>query len=232
MGRLLEALEQLGIGDDTILCFSSDHGDHLSSHGYGKPMDKWMPPTMRASKSTPFEESIHIPFILRYPRAVKAARRTQAMFSSVDVMPTLLALCGAEIPEGVQGHSLAHVITGQDGPEPSDSVYLMNMGTGWPDRDRWVGCWRGVRTDRWIYARWHNKEEHDPILFDRQKDPHELNNLAGNPKFAQVQQEMEARLKRWMAETGDPFDAGHREPRRGMLDMDFKLQPRWSQPGQ
>ncbi|MHC4460532.1 MAG: sulfatase/phosphatase domain-containing protein [Planctomycetota bacterium] len=104
-----------------------------------------MHPTMRASKSTPYEESIHIPFIMRYPRRVKAGQRTRAMFSSVDVMPTLLSLCGVRIPSGVQGHDLAHVVTGKDDQQRPDSVYLMNMGLGWPDRDQWVGCWRGVR---------------------------------------------------------------------------------------
>ena len=228
MGRLMESLDRLGIADDTIVCFSSDHGDHLSSHGYGKPMDEWMHYTMRASKSTPYEESVHIPFIMRYPRRVRAGRRTQVMFSSVDVMPTLLALCGVGIPDGMQGHNLVHVATGMDGPEPPDSVYLMNMGTGWPNRKKWVGCWRGLRTDRWLYARWYNENDHEPVLFDRKNDPYELNNLAGNPEFAKVQQDMEARLKRWMADTGDPFETGRRESKKGMLDMKFKLQPRWS----
>jgi len=229
MGRLLEALSRLGIAEDTILCFSSDHGDHLSSHGYGKPMDKWMHPTMRASKATPYEESVHIPFLLRYPRIVQAGRRTGALFGTVDVMPTLLALCGVPIPAGVQGHSLAHVVTGKEGGTLPDSVYLMNMGTGWPDRPRWTGFWRGVRTDRWVYARWwRNQDEHEPILFDHQNDPYEMNNLIGNPKFAEVQQQMEARLKKWMADTGDPFETGPREPTKGMLDLGFKLQPRWS----
>jgi arylsulfatase A-like enzyme len=229
MGRLLEALDSLGIADDTIVCFSSDHGDHLSSHGYGKPGDKWMHPTMRASKATPYEESVHIPFLLRYPRVVKAGRRTRALFGCVDVMPTLLALCGVAVPAGAQGHSLAHVVRGEDGGASPDSVYLMNMGTGWPDRPRWVGLWRGVRTDRWVYARWwHNQDEREPVLFDRQNDPYELTNLAGNPKFAEVQQQMEARLKKWMADTGDPFETGRRDPGKGMLDLPFKLQPRWS----
>lgn len=227
MGRLMEALDRLGIAEDTIVCFSSDHGDHLSSHGYGKPMDTWLHPTMRASKSTPYEESIHIPFIMRYPRKVRPGRRTEAMFSSVDVMPTLLSLCGVRIPQGVQGHSLAHVVTEEKGPKTPDSVYLMNMGNGWPNRARWVGCWRGVRTDRWVYARWHNPQDHDPVLFDRRKDPYEMNNLADDPKFAEVRQEMETLLKRWMAETGDPFDTGPREPKRDMLDLKFTLQPRW-----
>jgi arylsulfatase A-like enzyme len=230
MGRLLEALDRLGIAEDTIVCFSSDHGDHLSSHGYGKPADKWMYPTMRASKATPYEESVHIPFLLRYPRAVQRGRRSRALFGSVDVMPTLLDLCGVPIPKGVQGHSLARVVVGKEGGAVPDAVYLMNMGTGWPDRPRWTGFWRGVRTDRWVYARWwHNQDEHEPILFDHQDDPYEINNLAGNPKFADVQREMEARLKKWMSDTGDPFETGPREPTKGMLDLGFKLQPRWSQ---
>jgi arylsulfatase A-like enzyme len=228
MGRLTEALDRLGIGDDTILCFSSDHGDHLSSHGYGKPMDTWMHPTKRASKSTPYDEANHIPFLLRYPRAVKSGQRTRVLFSSVDVMPTLLGLCGVDIPDGVQGHNLAHVVTGQDGPKPPDSVYLMNMGTGWPNRQRWVGYWRGVRTERWVYARWHEWYDHEPVLFDCQNDPYELHNLAANPKFAEVRRQMETRLKKWMADTGDPFETGRREPKKGMLDMNFRLQPQWS----
>lgn len=226
MGRLMEALERLGIAEDTILCFSSDHGDHLSSHGYGKPYDKWMHPTMRASKATPYEESIHIPFIMRYTRKVKAGQRSRAMFGSVDVMPTLLSLCGLPMPKGVQGHSLAGIITGKDGKDVPDSVYLMNMGLGWPDREKWVGCWRGVRTYRWVYARWHDENEHERVLFDRKNDPYEMKNLAGNAQFAKIEAEMEGRLKKWMSETDDPFETGKRES-NGMLDMGFILQPRW-----
>ena len=150
------------------------------------------------------------------------------MFSSVDVMPTLLGLCGVGIPDGVQGYNLAHVVTEKDGPKPPDSVYLMNMGNGWPNRPKWVGCWRGVRTDRWVYARWHDADEHEPVLFDRENDPYERNNLAANPKFAGIRNEMETRLKKWITDTNDPFESGRRESKRGMLDMKFTLQSRWS----
>jgi hypothetical protein len=65
------------------------------------------------------------------------------------------------------------------------------------------------------------------VLFDRKNDPYEMRNLAGNPKFAKIQEEMETRLKKWIAETNDPFETGKRESKKGMLEMKFKLQPRW-----
>ena len=215
MGRLMEALERLGYAKDTIVCYSSDHGDHLSSHGYSKPGAKWLPPHMRASKATVYEEAVHIPFILRFPGVAEPGQRTQALLSNVDFMPTLLSLCGLEIPETVQGSNLSHVVTGDDGPL-SDSVYFQNMGEGWPHRGEWVGFWRGVRTDRWVYARWKD-DKHGPWLFDRENDPYEMNNLAGNPEYKEVQDRMEARLKRWIEETDDPFDTGERERETGML---------------
>ncbi|MHC4445006.1 MAG: sulfatase family protein [Planctomycetota bacterium] len=226
MGRLMDALDGLGVAKDTILCFSSDHGDHLSSHGYGKPMDRWMHHSFRASKSTPYDESCHIPFIMRYPRAVRAGWRTKTMFGTVDVMPTLLGLCGLDIPAEVQGYNLAHVVTEKDGPAPPDSVYLMNMGPGWPNRGKWVGFWRGVRTDRWVYARWINDDQ-GPLLFDLKNDPYEMKNIASKKWAAKILRQMEARLQQWMKETKDPFETGLRDTKVGMLTMDFKLQSRW-----
>jgi arylsulfatase A-like enzyme len=216
MGRLLSWMEEQGLAENSIVCTSSDHGDHLSSHGYGKPMDRWLHHSKRASKATPYEESIHIPFLLRYPGRVPAGRRVDTLFSSVDVMPTLLALAGVEIPKGVQGRDLSHAMLGREGTAP-DSVYLQILGPGWPHRGDWVGCWRGMRTKRWTYARWHGTG--DVLLFDRENDPYEMENLAGKPEFAKVQAAMEKRLRRWMEETGDPFDDGERDPDTGMLRL-------------
>ncbi len=215
MGRLLDALEQLGVAEDTIVCYTSDHGDHLSSHGYGRPWDRWLPPYMRASKATPYDESIHVPFLMRFPGRIPAGRRTNALLGSVDIMPTLLGLCGLEPPPGVQGKDLSHVPRGEDGPL-SDSVYLQNMGVGWPDRAEFTGFWRGVRTQRWLYAKWLD-DRLGPWLFDRQNDPLEMSNLAGRTDYARIQQELEARLKRWIEETKDPFETGERDPIKGML---------------
>ena len=217
MGRLLAALDEWGLADETIVCFSSDHGDHLSSHGYGKPTEQWMHPALTASKATPYEESVHIPFILRYPAAVKGGRRTEVLFNSVDVLPTLLGLCGGAIPSDVQGIDLSHATLGTAGGEP-DSVYLQILGPGWPTRTKWVGLWRGVRTHRYVYARWKDRGGMR-LLFDREEDPLEMHNLIDEPEHAQLADEMEERLQEWIRETGDTFDTGERLPVTEMLNL-------------
>ncbi len=110
MGRILDALDEWGLAENTIVCLTSDHGDHLSAHGYGKPgpADAWMHHTLQLSKGTPLEESVHIPFLLRYPARIQGtlwtrsgqARRTDTMFNSVDVMPTLLGCVTSLCPRG------------------------------------------------------------------------------------------------------------------------------------
>lgn len=100
LGRIMQALNNLGIAEDTIICFSSDHGDMLASHGL-------------QGKNVPYEESINIPFIMRYPRKIKGGQKTDVLFNSVDVMPTLLGLCGVPIPKGVQGLDLSQAILGK-----------------------------------------------------------------------------------------------------------------------
>ena len=231
MGRLLEALDRLGLADDTLVCYSSDHGDHLSSHGYGKPMDGWMHPTMRASKATPYDESAHIPLLVRWPGVTPAGSRSGAYMGAIDLVPSLLGACGVALPEGLQGRDMSPVWRGQSAPPEtdrtpgaSDSVYLMNMGNGWPDRHAWVGRWRGVRTERYTYARWFGRER-GPWLFDRQEDPLEMRNIFGTAEARPAVEEMESRMHRWMEATNDPFEYGQRGP-RGFLDIG----QRWANP--
>ena len=224
MARLMVALDRLGIADNTIVCYTSDHGDHLSSHGYGKPKDSWLHDSMRASKATPYEESIHVPFVVRWPGVTPAGTRSSAFMGAIDLVPTLLGACNVPQPEGLQGRDVSRVWRGEDAPPDtdktpggSDSVYLQNLAHGWPNRDGWVGRWRGVRTARWTYARWFASER-GPWLFDRQEDPLEMVNLANSADARTALEEMEARLHRWMEATGDPFDYGRRGP-RGFLEL-------------
>ena len=137
MGRLLAALDEMGVADDTIVCYTSDHGVHLSSHGYGKPSDNWMHHSMRASKATPYEESCHVPFIVRWPGVTPAGSRSDAFLGAIDIVPSLLGACGLEIPTCMQGRDLSPVWRGgaapadpEHAPGGSESAYMINMAKG------------------------------------------------------------------------------------------------------
>src|SRR5262249_14967142 len=99
VGRILKVLEELGMAEDTIVLFSSDHGDMLGSHGL-------------RLKRKPWEESIRVPGIFRYPRRVSPGP-TDVLLSHVDFAPTLLSLCGLKIPSEMQGKDLSPVLLGK-----------------------------------------------------------------------------------------------------------------------
>lgn len=216
MGRILDELERTGLAENTIVCFSSDHGDHLNSHGFGTPADGWMHHSLQGSKATPYDESCHIPFLMRFPDRIPPNSRTCRFLNSVDVLPTLLELCEAPIPPDIQGRSLAGAAlgTGEGGGE--DSVYLQILGTGWPTRAKWLGLWRGVRTEAYMYARWHDGRR---LLIDLKKDRAEMHNLADDLDCVETTVRMEELLADWIEKTKDPFDTGKRLPVTGMLDL-------------
>lgn len=192
MGRLLDSLKEEGLEDDTILVFSSDHGDMLGSH-------------RMASKQLPFEEAISIPFLLRYPRAVKGGTVTDALCTPVDVMPTLLGLAGLSAPAELDGVSLADAARGV-GEDPRDAVLIMKLTHG---GNPWVANgireWRGVRTKRHTYA--YLLDGGPWLLFDNQNDPYQEHNLIGQEAHAALQEQLHAAMLRLMKEAGDPFDS-------------------------
>ncbi|MGC8792160.1 MAG: sulfatase family protein, partial [Bryobacteraceae bacterium] len=186
IGRLLAALDRLGMAEDTIVWFTSDHGDMLGSHGL-------------RLKRKPFEESIRVPGILRWPARVRAGRRERTLFTHVDFAPTLLALSGLKAPRAMQGADLSRVIL-EGNPRAPASAYFQIFGPYAPGEV--PAGWRGVRTQRFMYARFADRPW---VLFDLEKDPYELNNLVDDPAAAGIRQEMEALLARWMRRTGDAW---------------------------
>jgi arylsulfatase A-like enzyme len=177
VGRLLRALADLGLDRDTIVLFTSDHGDMLGSQG-------------ARLKRKPWEESIRVPGILRYPARVLAGRSSDVLLSHVDMAPTLLPLCGVPVPADVQGSDLSGVVLGKTDRGP-DSVFFQIFvpfaGDGTPHP------WRGVRTQRTMYAR---TEKEPWVLYDLDTDPDELHNRGKDPQAAGARAELEARLAR------------------------------------
>ena len=187
IGRVLESLDDLGLAQNTIVLVSSDHGDMLGSQG-------------ARLKRKPWEESIRVPGIVRFPGRAAPGRTTDALFSHVDFAPTLLSLCGVGVPAGMQGSDLSAVILG-DAETGPDSVYFQIFG---PYEAGGVKAgWRGIRTNRYMYARY----ESEPwVLYDLERDPHELANLATEPAAREFRTDLEARLGAWMSKTGDSWN--------------------------
>jgi arylsulfatase A-like enzyme len=193
LGRVMKTLDDWGLSDDTIIVFNSDHGDMLGSQGV-------------RLKRKPWEESIRVPGIFRYPAKVKPGREEDCLLSHVDMMPTLLSLCGATIPGGVQGTDLSQIVLDGSGERP-DSAYFQIFG---PFQGGGVEAgWRGVRTQRHMYARYADKPW---VLYDLDEDPYQMNNLAGDPAAQSLVAEMDARIEGWMKRTGDSWDINWSHP--------------------
>ena len=193
MGRLTEAMDKLGIADNTIVVFTSDHGAQLFSlYLYHK---QW-----------PYEESISVPFIIRYPEKIRPSQVNDLLFGSVNIMPTLLGLMGVDIPNTVEGKDLSGFILGNaTGPEP-DSVLIEVITPCGRVMDRTgMRAWRGVRTKRYTYARFH--DEHW-VLFDNKLDPLQRRNLIYNKQYNGLKGKMKAKLDEWLKKTNDPFLPG------------------------
>lgn len=189
IGRLLAA-----VSADTIVLLSSDHGDMLGSQG-------------RRLKRKPWEESIGVPGVLRYPKRVRAGRRSDAFFTHVDFAPTLLGLCGVKAPTGMQGFNLSAEISGDLSARKPDSAFFQIFG---PYRgDGTEDAWRGVRTRQHMYARFESKPW---VLYDIEKDPYELNNLVDDPASKSLLRDMDRKVVQWMSRTGDSWKYDWKEP--------------------
>ena len=193
IGDLARTLDEAGLADKTILVFTSDHGDMLWSHGGQK-------------KQQPWDESIRVPFLLRYPASLGAAGQTiDVPINTPDIMPTLLGLCDVEIPETVEGEDLSGFLTGQaDAPDGAALISCPSPFGQWT-RARGGREYRGVRTARYTYVR----DLNGPwLLYDNIKDPYQLTNLCDQPQYSAVQAELEATLTQKLEETRDAFRSG------------------------
>jgi arylsulfatase A-like enzyme len=186
VGRLLQKLHELGLDSNTLILFTSDHGDMLGSHGMRR-------------KRKPHDESARVPGILRWPAKIPRGQVVDTLLSHVDMPPTLLGLAGITIPAQMQGANLAPVALGQTrlGPE---AVLLQIFVPFHPDQIS--QGWRGLITANHTYARYRDEAW---VLFDDQADPDQMHNLVADPASAALQRELDAKLTRWMQEKGDAW---------------------------
>lgn len=193
IGVLQNSLKESGLDKNTIFIFTSDHGAMVRSHGF-------------SNKQRPYEESINVPLLIRYPKLFgNRGKKDNMLINSPDLMPTLLSLCGLPIPKTVEGEDKSMVMIGK-AKDTTDAVLIASYQPfGQWSRNAGGKEYRGVRTKRYTYV----KDLSGPwLLFDNQKDPFQLINLVKEEKFQQVKNDLEIKLEQLLNKTNDKFLPG------------------------
>src|SRR6185436_14928294 len=155
-------------------------------------------------KQKPYDESIRVPFLLRWPEGLGTrSRKVTAPIDSEDFMPTLLGLCRLPIPTSVEGLDFSGYIRGGKNPSDDDAALIACIAPfGEWTRKRGGREFRGIRTLRYTYVR----DLKGPwLLFDNQNDPHQLQNLIGAPRDSKIQADLDRLLRRKLLAAHDDF---------------------------
>lgn len=181
VGRVLDALEQSGQRENTIVIYMSDHGEMLGDHGL-------------ITKGCRFYEGlIHVPLIVSWPGRLERGLRKEALVELTDIAPTLLDFAGLEVPERMAGHSLRHLLDGSGDEDAHRQFvrceYYRALSLLAPGRERWEGSYATmIRTERFKLVAYHGHEVGE--LFDLETDPGEFDNLWDQPEYADIRFEL------------------------------------------
>lgn len=187
LGKLMQQLDDLKLTENTIVVFSSDHGEMFGQNG-------------RVFKMIFYDPAARVPLLIRYPKKLKAGLSDDICINTPDLMPTLLGLMKLPVPKGVEGMNLSQRIVNGRGEEPT-MAFMQGMGHTYQWKDGHE--WRAVRSKRYTYAQYLvNREE---LLFDNIADPLQINNLAEKPEFAGIKALMKEYMKHKMSELKDEF---------------------------
>lgn len=199
VGRLLDYLESEGLAEETIVIYTSDQGFFLGDHG-------WF------DKRFMYEESLRMPFVVKYPRSIKPGTVTDAMSLNVDFAQTFLDYAGIQAPPDMQGHSLRSVLEGETPDGWRTSMYYrywMHL-----DDHHNVYSHYGIRTHQYKLIYYYaealgtagSKDENRPPeweLFDLTQDYCEMNNVYGNPDYADITAQLKEELAKLQREVLD-----------------------------
>ncbi len=178
LGRLLDAIDELHLTEDTVVIFASDNGYYMGEHGLN-------------DKRSAYEESMRIPLILRWPRGAPAGRTVDAMVLNIDLAPTLLDLAGLPVPEAMHGKSWKPLL-GPAAPSGWRSSFLYEY---FYETHFGNPTTLAVRTDDAKLVRYPGHEDWTQ-LFDLKSDPGETKNLYNNPSARALQARMQAEFER------------------------------------
>ena len=203
--ELVQTLEQTGLSTNTIVVFTSDHGDMLWSQNQQR-------------KQRPWEESARVPMLFRLPASSGIQpRRVHAMINSEDMMPTLLSLCGLPIPPSAEGLDFSGAMRG--GLDPSGGATIVRCVSPFGEFIRSGGGreYRALRNAQYTFVR----DLKGPwLLFDNGADPYQRTNLVGNIQYAPLQASLDAQLKMKLADQKDEFLPGPEYIRKWSYKVD------------
>lgn len=201
VGKVLDYLDEAGLADNTVVIYSSDQGWYLGEHGwYDK---RWM-----------YEESLKTPLLVRWPGKVRPGSINNDIVSNLDFAETFLDVAGVEVPAEMQGRSLVPILQGQTPNDWRKTFYYHYYENPGPHN---VARHYGVTNGRYKLIHFYaleGKAIDDWEFFDLQQDPHELNNVYGDPKVADAQADMLAELKRLREQFQVPPDDIVERPNR------------------
>ncbi len=200
VGEIYQTLADLGQLDNTIIVFAGDNSFLLGEHGM-------------IDKRTMHEESIRIPLLVRYPKAVKPGTVVDGMVLNIDLAPSILDLCGVDPLPKTHGRSWRPLLEGSDADWRTSWFYEYNYEKQFP----YTPNVRGVRTDTWKYVHYPHgdggPDRHMAELYNLADDPQETKNLIADARHAATVSKMQAELTRLMMETSAlpdkmPLDEG------------------------
>lgn len=186
-GRLRQAVRELGLEENTILIFTSDHGELFGAHG-------------RRAKNIFYEEAVRVPFLICWKGHLAEGASRDFVFNTVDIMPSLLSMMGLPGPRGMEGADRSSCIKGEDDTEEG----ALMMGTG-PTAVFGDGYeWRAYRTKQYTYAVY--LTDGQEFLFDDDRDPKQMQNLIDIPEYTALAKDLRRKMYQKMEEIGDTFE--------------------------
>lgn len=194
VGRILSKIKEVQLWDNTIVVFTSDHGEMMGAHGV-QPF----------AKQLAWDESIKVPFLISYPSiGENKGAVVNAPINTPDILPSLLGLAGVEIPTSIEGKDISDLIKSPD-PEADRVALVMSV---CPFAKEYAfDEYRGIRTKQYTYV---SSPDSATLLFDNILDPYQLNNLVSNRDSKPLKEEMDVKLRLALRQIGDE-NFKHRE---------------------
>ena len=187
IGRLMKAVKDMGLDENSIIVFTSDHGELFGAHG-------------RRAKNIFYEEAVRVPFLIKWKGKLAENVKRDFIINTVDIMPSLLSMMGLPVPKETEGTDLSACIAGEADTEEGALMMCTGPTAIFGDGNEW----RAYRTKQYTYAIF--KSDGQEFLFDDKNDPYQMENLIDNKSYRETAEELKSKMYAKMNEIGDTFE--------------------------